>query len=41
MFVAVLLVVAGTLNVIYGIAAISDADFFSGGTVYAYSSVEA
>ena len=29
MFVAILLMIAGTLNVIYGIAAISDANFFT------------
>ena len=32
MFAAILLVVAGTLNIIYGIAAIDNADFFEGST---------
>lgn len=37
-FVAILLLIAGTLNVIYGIGAISDANFFtSGGTHYVFS----
>jgi hypothetical protein len=40
MFAAVLLVVAGTLNVIYGIGAISDANFYtSTGTHYVFSSL--
>ena len=34
MFAAILLVIAGVLNVIYGIAAISNANFFSHQTVY-------
>ena len=34
MFAAILLVIAGVLNVIYGIAAISNGDFFSQHTVY-------
>jgi hypothetical protein len=37
-FVAVLLLMAGTLNVIYGIAAVSNAHFFDG-TQYAFSSL--
>jgi hypothetical protein len=40
MFVAILLVIAGTLNVIYGIAAIGDGDFFANDTVHAFASVE-
>jgi hypothetical protein len=32
MFAAILLVVAGTLNIIYGIGAISDAHFYTSGT---------
>jgi hypothetical protein len=40
MFVAILLVVAGTLNVVYGIAAAADGDFFAGDTVHAFASVE-
>jgi hypothetical protein len=31
LFAAILLTVAGTLNIIYGIAAIADGDFFVGG----------
>ena len=39
-FAAILLMIAGTLNVIYGIAAISDAHFYtSSGTHYAISSL--
>src|ERR1700760_3021930 len=34
MFAAVLLLIAGVLNVIYGIAAISNGDFFNQHTVY-------
>ena len=34
MFAAILLVIAGVLNVIYGIAAISNGDFFSQHSVY-------
>jgi hypothetical protein len=37
MFAAVLLLIAGTLNIIYGIAAISDAHFYtSAGTHYVF-----
>jgi hypothetical protein len=38
-FVAILLLIAGTLNVIYGIAAISDATFFVDSTRYVFSSL--
>jgi hypothetical protein len=39
-FVAILLLIAGTLNVIYGIAAISEAHFFTdAGTHYVFSSL--
>jgi hypothetical protein len=39
-FAAVLLMIAGTLNVIYGFAAISDADFFThNGTQYVFWSL--
>jgi hypothetical protein len=34
MFAAILLMIAGVLNVIYGIAAISNADFFNHSTQY-------
>ena len=37
-FVAILLLIAGILNVVYGIAAISDANFYDG-TQYAFSSL--
>src|SRR3954452_17885385 len=40
-FAAVLLVVAGTLNCIYGIAAISDSKFFVNETKYVFSSLHA
>ena len=40
MFAAVLLVIAGVLNIIYGIGAISDANFYtSSGTHYVFSSL--
>jgi hypothetical protein len=39
-FAAILLMIAGTLNIIYGIAAISDAHFYtSTGTHYVFSSL--
>jgi hypothetical protein len=39
-FAATLLVIAGALNIIYGIAAISDANFYtSSGTHYVFSSL--
>ena len=38
-FVAILLLIAGTLNVIYGIAAISDSTFFVESTRYVFSSL--
>jgi len=38
-FAAILLLVAGTLNIVYGIAAISDANFYSGNTQYVFSSL--
>jgi hypothetical protein len=38
-FVAILLAIAGSLNVIYGIAAISNANFFVGETHYVFASV--
>ena len=38
-FAAILLMVAGTLNVIYGIAAISDASFFVDDNRYVFSSL--
>jgi len=42
MFVAILLMIAGTLNIIYGIAAISDAHFFTdSGNDYVFWSLHA
>jgi hypothetical protein len=38
-FVAILLMIAGTLNVIYGIAAISNAHFYANNTHYVFSSL--
>ncbi len=38
-FVAILLLIAGTLNVIYGIAAIGDAHFYANNTQYVFSSL--
>lgn len=38
-FVAILLLIAGSLNVIYGIAAIGDANFFVDNTRYVISSL--
>ena len=39
-FVAILLLIAGTLNIIYGIAAVGNAHFFNG-TQYVFSSLHA
>jgi uncharacterized protein with PQ loop repeat len=39
MFVAVLLLIAGSLNIIYGIAGISDAHFYDDSTRYVFSSL--
>jgi hypothetical protein len=38
-FVAILLLIAGSLNVIYGIAAISNAHFYANNTQYVFSSL--
>lgn len=38
-FAAILLLIAGTLNLIYGIAAVGDANFFVGNTHYVFSSL--
>jgi hypothetical protein len=38
-FVAILLLIAGSLNVIYGIGAVSDANFYAGNTHYVISSL--
>jgi len=39
LFAAILLMVAGTINIIYGIAAISDANFFVNDNHYVFSSL--
>jgi hypothetical protein len=39
MFVAILLLVAGVLNLIYGIAAVSDSSFWAGETRFVFSSL--
>jgi hypothetical protein len=39
MFAAILLLIAGTLNIIYGIAAIGDANFFADQTRYVFSNL--
>jgi hypothetical protein len=39
-FAAILLTIAGALNIIYGIAAITNADFFESGNVYVFSNVD-
>ena len=38
-FAAILLVIAGVLNIIYGIGAVSDANFYSNNTQYVFSSL--
>jgi hypothetical protein len=38
-FAAILLLIAGTLNIIYGIAAIDDANFFKDSTRYVFSNL--
>jgi hypothetical protein len=38
-FVAILLLIAGSLNIIYGIAAIGDAHFYANSTQYVFSSL--
>lgn len=38
-FVAILLLIAGVLNVIYGIAALGDANFYANNTAYVISSL--
>ncbi len=39
LFVGILLMVAGVLNVVYGIAAVGDANFFVNDTQYVFSSL--
>ncbi len=39
MFVAILLLIIGVLNIIYGIAAVSNSKFFVGDTAYVFSSL--
>jgi hypothetical protein len=38
-FAAILLLIAGTLNIIYGIAAIGDANFYADSTRYVFSNL--
>ena len=38
-FAAILLMIAGTLNIIYGIAGVSNANFFANNTHYLFSSL--
>ena len=38
-FAAILLIIAGTLNIIYGIGAVGDAHFYAGNTHYVFSSL--
>lgn len=38
-FAAILLLIAGTLNIIFGIAAVSDASFYTNNTHYVFSSL--
>ena len=38
-FAAILLMIAGTLNIIYGIAGVSNANFFSNNTHYLFSNL--
>jgi hypothetical protein len=38
-FAAILLMIAGTLNIIYGIAGVSNANFFANNTHYVFSSL--
>jgi hypothetical protein len=40
-FAAVLLLIAGTLNIIYGIGALSNANIFSNGTRYIFTNLNA
>jgi hypothetical protein len=40
MFAAILLMIAGTLNVIYGIGAISNANFYEDNTRYLFSNLD-
>jgi hypothetical protein len=39
LFVAILLLIAGTLNIIYGIGAISDANFYANETRYVFANL--
>jgi hypothetical protein len=39
MFAAILLLIAGTLNIIYGIAGVSNANFYSNNTHYVFASL--
>jgi hypothetical protein len=39
LFVGILLLIAGTLNIVYGIAAVGDANFYVNDTQYVFSSL--
>src|ERR1700693_6420894 len=39
LFVGILLMIAGTLNIVYGIAAVGNASFFANDTQYVFSSL--
>ena len=39
LFVGILLMIAGTLNIVYGIAAVGNANFFANDTQYVFSSL--
>ncbi len=40
LFEGILLLIAGTLNVIYGIGAVGNSDFFDAGNVYVFADLE-
>jgi hypothetical protein len=40
LFAAILLLIAGTLNVIYGIGAVSNSNFFESNNVYVFSNLD-
>lgn len=41
LFVGTLLLIAGTLNIVYGIAAVADSHFYANDTVFLFSSLHA
>lgn len=40
LFAAILLLIAGTLNVIYGLAELNDSDFFASESIYVFASAD-